>query len=48
MGAAVMNHSGGSNNHEQTKKQTKKQSVVLHQEINQRAQKDSSGIEIFC
>lgn len=34
MTAAMMNHSGGSNNHEQIKKQTKKQSVVLHLKIN--------------
>lgn len=29
MTAAIMNHSGGSNNHEQIEKQTKKQSVLL-------------------
>ena len=48
MTAIMMNRSGGSNNHEQIEKQTKKQSVALHLKINLGTQRDSSGVEIFC
>lgn len=48
MTAAMKNYSGGSNNHEQIEKQTKKQSAVLHLKINLETQRDSSGVEIFC
>lgn len=41
MTAAVMNHSGGRNNHKQIGKQTKKQSVVLHLKINLGTQRET-------